>query len=197
MSKDSDQAARQSAGATACPHGVDDGACKQCYADAAGKETVGVTGIQAEIHRRIAPLLTRRQQGNVMQHIRNVLYAAPIGDNGAAVAELEAANFALAAGQCVHKDGVMMDDYGHTLCPLTKTDDAQPAESKRTSPIDRAMGVANKAIDEHFEDESKRVELTLDEIAETWTKVSGRPMYKGSTAEAFALALLDRAQAKE
>lgn len=25
----------------------------------------------------------------------------------------------------------MMDEYGHTLCPLTKTDDAQPAESKQ------------------------------------------------------------------
>ena len=59
------------------------------------------------------------------------VYAAPIGDNGAKVAELEKENFALAAGQCVHKGGVMMDEYGHTLCPLTKTDDAQPAESKR------------------------------------------------------------------
>ena len=29
--------------------------------------------IQAEIHKRIKPLLTRRQQGNVMHHVRAVL----------------------------------------------------------------------------------------------------------------------------
>ena len=105
--------------------------------------------------------------------------AAPIGDNGAKVAELEKENFALSAGQCVHEGGVMMDEYGHTLCPLTKTDDAQPAESKR-------------------------VELTEPEIleaAEGWrySTSSGCTMYSFSPRALITLigGLLTCAQAKE
>ncbi len=42
----------------------------------------------------------------------------------ARVAELEQENFRLAAGRCVHPNGIIGSDGGTPLCPITETPDA-------------------------------------------------------------------------
>lgn len=81
------QAARQSAGATDCPHGVDDGACKQCYAEATGQKPVAwlLRAKNGMIRGAYSRPVTGQDyefaeiDGDTIQ----LLYAAPIGDNGA------------------------------------------------------------------------------------------------------------------
>jgi hypothetical protein len=79
---DSESAARQSAGAiTACPHGVDDGACKQCYADATEQEAVGTLSVHR--FRKIDSMVNYdfEYYGSLADGTYRV-YAAPTGATG-------------------------------------------------------------------------------------------------------------------
>lgn len=111
------QAARQSAGATDCPHGVDDGACKQCYADATGQEAVAWmyegTRIQALGSSSAHLLDTLRAQSNRLQSmaITAMFDAKWINELEAKCAELDkdAARWQYAKA---HFFGMMSPDMG-------------------------------------------------------------------------------------
>lgn len=86
------------------------------------------------------------------------------------------------------------------LFARAQSESARVPPERVTAPHWKKLAEVNQSLVEYWQQriqsESKRVELTSKEIAEVWTKVSGRPMHKGSTAETFARALLARTQAK-
>jgi hypothetical protein len=84
----------------------------------------------------------------------------PACDIGIALVESEASGFAMAAGQCDVKGGLLSDDYGHTYCSLEKEN-----ERLKTFGALLPAGVAEVMTDDygHTHDDTAN---TSDEMGE-------------------------------